>query len=87
MFPSAWSHFDILCLGVLLVGFLGFGGTLFYESQRWGRWYNSQGVLNELGRITTNIANAKALSQHDPMLGTPARRHGWWGAEGRGFEL
>jgi hypothetical protein len=39
MFPSAWSYFDILYLGAVLVGFLGFGGTLFYVSER---WYNSQ---------------------------------------------
>jgi hypothetical protein len=37
MFPSAWTYYDILYLGAVLVGFLGFGGTLFYESQRWER--------------------------------------------------
>jgi hypothetical protein len=36
MLPSAWTYYDILYLGAVLVAFLGFGGTLFYESQRAG---------------------------------------------------
>jgi hypothetical protein len=39
MLPSAWTYYDILYLGAVLVGFLGFGGTLFYESQRWERLF------------------------------------------------
>jgi hypothetical protein len=62
MFPSAWSYFDILFLGVFLVGFLGFGGTLFYESQRWGRWYNSRGILDEASRITATSLTPNYLT-------------------------
>jgi len=42
MFPSAWTYYDLLYLGAVLVAFLGFGGTLFYESQRFERWYDRQ---------------------------------------------
>ena len=38
MFPSAWTYYDIIYLGAVLVAFLGFGGTLFYQS-RWERSY------------------------------------------------
>jgi hypothetical protein len=38
MLPSAWTYYDILYLGVVLVAFLGLAGTLFYESQRWERY-------------------------------------------------
>jgi len=34
-FPSAWSYLDLLYLGVVLVAFLGFAGTLFYASVYW----------------------------------------------------
>ena len=33
------SYFEMLYLGVVLVAFLGFGGTLLYCSERWS---NSQ---------------------------------------------